>query len=58
MFCHQINEVGDDLGMLQAISRPPSKPIAPGDEFMVAVRSWEIKHRLLAFTFCDGRQDK
>src|ERR1700752_534070 len=29
--------------MLQAISRPPSKPIAPGDKVMVAVRGREIK---------------
>jgi hypothetical protein len=29
--------------MLQAISRPPSKPIAPGDTLMVAVRGGEIK---------------
>ena len=28
-FCHQINEVGDDLGMHQAMSQSPSKPVAP-----------------------------
>ena len=42
MFCHRFNEDDDDLGMLQAISRPPSKPIAPGDIPMVAVQRPEI----------------
>ncbi len=48
MFCHRFNEEDDDLGMLQAISRPPSKPIAPGDTFMLAVGGREIKIGLLA----------
>jgi hypothetical protein len=27
--CHRISEVGDDLGMRQAMSQSPSKPVAP-----------------------------
>lgn len=30
-FRHRINEVGDDLGMHQAMSQSPSKPVAPED---------------------------
>jgi len=53
VFCHRFNEEDDDLGMLQAISRPPSKPIAPGDRVMVAVRGREIK--LVPRTPADAR---
>ena len=36
-FCSWINEESYPLGMHQAISRPPSKPIAPGSENATAV---------------------
>jgi hypothetical protein len=38
-FCHRISEVGDDLGMRQAMSQSPSKPVAPVDRRLPCARS-------------------
>jgi hypothetical protein len=43
VFCHRINEEDDALGMLQAASRPPSKPGRPRGRTMVRPRPGDFK---------------